>query len=155
MIESRDKGDALSLKLLDIIVRELHSVFNRIRPGRETVMQSLPAKSMTGDFMTFVVGLFDERLNFLKRERGRDNQRAVRGKCEIVGSINFDPVRAVHELFADRFARLPRVIDCLKHRRQRNIAGVTLGTKSPGSREAPSRNLQARALYQSIVDGRS
>src|SRR5437764_11753182 len=143
MIESRDKVDAPCLELLDIVVGELHSVFTRINPGSETVMQSLPAKRMTGDLVTFVVGLFDERLNFLKRERGRDNQRAVRGKCEIVGSINFDPVRAVHELFADRFARLPRVIDCLKHRRQRNIAGVTLGTKSPGSRETTARNLQA------------
>jgi len=50
-------------ELLDIVVGELHSVFNRIHPGRETVMQSLPAKSMTGDLVTFVVGLFDERLN--------------------------------------------------------------------------------------------
>src|SRR5437870_12087748 len=101
MIESRDKVDALCLELLDIVVRELHSVFNRIHPGRETVMQSLPAKSMTGDFMTFVVGLFNKGLNFLKRECRKDNYFSVRCKCEIVGGINLDPVCAVHELFAD------------------------------------------------------
>src|SRR6266436_6551032 len=105
---------------------------------------------MTGNLVTLIMRLLDERLNFFQCEGWRDNQRPVWCKREIIIGVKLDPVGAIYELFTDPFARVPWVVDGFQHRRQRNIAGVPFGAKAACCLKTASRNLQAGALHQSV-----
>src|SRR5437016_5736303 len=121
MVESRDKIDAFCLELLDIIIRKLHRVFNRVYTRGQAVAETFSSKRVTRNFVTLVVRLVYERLNFFQGERGRYNQRTIWRKRKIIIGIKLDPVCAVYELLTDAFARIPWVVDGFQHRGQRNI----------------------------------
>ena len=58
--------------------------------------------------MPSIVRLFDESLDFLERKQRRNDHLAVRRKSEFIGRVELDPIRTVHQLFADGFADFPR-----------------------------------------------
>src|SRR5258705_6075868 len=99
MVESRDKINALCLELLDIVIRKLHCVLNRVYTGGEAVVQSLSAEGMAGKLVGPVMGLVDERLDFFQGEWGRYNQRAGPSQSEIIGCVKIEALRAHYKLF--------------------------------------------------------
>src|SRR5258708_26141095 len=98
---------------------QLNCVFDRVDPGGEAFVQSLPGKRVTRNLVTLIVSLVDECLNFLEREGRRVHYFAVRRKSEFISGVKLNPVCAVHELFPDAFTRFPPVIDRLQHRGDR------------------------------------
>ena len=115
---------------------------------------AIAADGVRRHFFPDAVRFLDDGLGFFVGEIDVAVQHAIRSvKVAVVGVI-LDPVRAEHDLFANRFARFFRAVDVLHALRKRRFPRSSRAAAIHSSgRHGPRGHLHARAGHFAIGDG--
>ena len=139
--------------LRDLRVGQHQAVLDRVASAVERALQAFSAIGVAGDFLSPAVSFVHNRAQFLDRERGLRNQFAVLAHPRAVRHVDLDPVGAVVELLARRFARLDRTVDDLHAFRHFDLRRVAFKRISAGGRNCARRNKHPRPGNISALDG--
>ena len=112
--ERRAVPCALLHHLRDLRVGDFQAVLDRVATAVQGALQADAVVSVASDFLSPAVGFVHDRLQFFHGQGWLRNQFAVLSHPGTMRHVDLDPVGAVVELFARRFARFDRTVDDLR-----------------------------------------
>ena len=111
--ERRAIPSSLPLHLSDLRIGYFQSVFDRIASAVQSALQTDSVVGMARDFLSPSVSFIHDGFQLIDRQRGLRHEVPLLVHPGPVRHIDFQPVRAVLELFARRLSRFYRAVDQL------------------------------------------
>ena len=123
-----------------------------VHTGSQRGCDSVASDGVRGDFLADAMRLVHDRLCFFIREIHHGMQHAVALKMVPAVGVIFDPVGAIHRLFAHGFARAVDSIHILHAGRNLQLPGITKQRIHSRGSHSPSGHLHARAGHFAVGD---
>ena len=128
-------------------------MLDRIDSGDQRVLDARPGHGVRGHFVPQAMRFIDDRFHLLGVERRDRRQRAVLGDEVRAVGVDLDPVRAVCDLLANRFARFIDPVDDLHAHRIDDAGRVTARAVAAGDRHGARGDHHARPVDDAVGDG--
>src|SRR5256885_514568 len=116
-------------------------------------LQADAAVRVTRDFLPPAVRFVDNGLEFVERQRGLRHEFSILADPGAVRHVDLDPVGAMVELLARRFAGLDWAVDDLCSLRHDQFGRVAFEVVSARRRDGARRDEQARPGNVTALDG--
>ena len=142
--ERRAEEHAFGDHHVEQVVVDRDAVLDRVDAGEERVLDSRTSHRVRGDLVPQPVRFIDDGFHLLERECRSARQRAVLlHEVRAIG-VDLDPVGAVRELLANRFASALDAIHNLHAHRKRHFRRISARAVAAGHRHRSRRHKQSR-----------